>query len=217
MAVLNVVVLISGRGSNMQALVRACREPAYPAKVVCVIANDPLAAGLAWAEKEGIPTAVVNHKDYGSDREGFESALDAAIKKHEAQLVCLAGFMRLLTPWFVNAWRDRLINIHPSLLPAFTGLHVQQKAIDYGAKVSGCTVHFVRAEMDCGPIIVQAAVPVMADDTEISLSERILTQEHSVYPAAVRWIAEGRVNIHGEKCFILGESAPASLICPIIK
>ncbi len=217
MAMLNVAVLISGRGSNMQALVRASHEPDYPAKIACVISNDPTAGGLVWAQKEGIPTAVVNHKDYGSDREGFEAALDAVIKKHDAQLVCLAGFMRILTPWFVDAWRDRLINIHPSLLPAFTGLHVQQKAIDYGAKVSGCTVHFVRAEMDHGPIIVQAAVPVMADDTELSLSERILEQEHNVYPIAVRWIAEGRVNIHSEKCFILGEGEPPSLICPMIR
>jgi phosphoribosylglycinamide formyltransferase 1 len=214
MAVLNVAILISGRGSNMQSLVRASRESDYPAQVVCVISNDPAAQGLVWAQKEGIATAVVNHKDFGGDREAFEQALDAEIKKHGAQLVCLAGFMRILTSWFVDAWRDRLVNIHPSLLPAFTGLHVHQKAIDYGARFSGCTVHFVRAEMDCGPIIVQAAVPVMADDTDNTLAERILKQEHIVYPRAVRWIAEGRVNVHGEKCFILGESEPEGVVNP---
>ncbi|HAX91156.1 MAG TPA: phosphoribosylglycinamide formyltransferase [Rhodospirillaceae bacterium] len=217
MAVLNVAVLISGRGSNMQSLVRASREPGYPAKIACVISNDPAAKGLEWAKKEGIPTAVVNHKDFGADKRAFEEALDAEIKKQGAQLVCLAGFMRLLTPWFVDVWRDRLINIHPSLLPAFTGLHVHQKAIDYGARFSGCTVHFVRAEMDHGPIIAQAAVPVMADDTDITLSARILEQEHLLYPRCVRWIAEGRVNIHSEKCFILGESGPEPTINPAVR
>jgi len=214
---LNVAVLISGRGSNMQALARACRESGFPARIACVIANDPQAAGLDWAKDAGLATVVVNHKDFGREREDFERALDVDLKKRDVQLVCLAGFMRLLTPWFVDEWRDRLVNIHPSLLPAFPGLHVQQKAIGYGVRFSGCTVHFVRADMDHGPIIAQAAVPVLADDTEATLSERILAREHELYPRVLRWIAEGRVNVREEKCFILGEMEPHSVICPQVE
>ena len=216
MAMLKVAVLISGRGSNMQALVNASREAGYPAQIACVISNDPAAQGLEWAAAQGIPTAVVNHKEFNKDREAFEKALHAKIMEYGAQLVCLAGFMRLLTPWFVGQWLDRLVNIHPSLLPSFKGLHVQQAAIDYGAKFSGCTVHFVREGTDEGPIIAQAAVPILSNDTDDALSARILKQEHVIYPLALRWIAEGRVNIHNEKCFVAGETPCASLINPVV-
>lgn len=211
---LNVAVLISGRGSNMQSLVRASQKEGFPARIVCVISNTPDAKGIEWAAQQGIATAIVNHKDFGKDREAFERALHAEILKHGAQMVCLAGFMRLLTPWFVDQWLDRLVNIHPSLLPAFPGLHVQQKAIDYGARFSGCTVHFVRAEMDHGPIIIQAAVPVLPEDTEDTLSARILESEHKIYPLALQWIAEGRVNVMDEKCFVTGVQSPPSVTNP---
>ena len=211
---LKVAILISGRGSNMQSLVRAAQEAGFPAQIACVISNTPTAQGIEWAAAQGITTAVINHKDFGKDRESFEKAVHAEIIKHGCQLVCLAGWMRLLTPWFVEEWRDRLVNIHPSLLPSFPGLHVQQQAIDYGAKFSGCTVHFVRAEMDHGPIIVQAAVPVLADDTEDTLAARIFESEHKIYPQALRWIGEGRVNVMDEKCFVGGVSKPESIINP---
>ncbi|MDD3182614.1 MAG: phosphoribosylglycinamide formyltransferase [Alphaproteobacteria bacterium] len=212
---LKVAVLISGRGSNMQALVNASREAGYPAQIAVVLSNDPTAQGLEWAAAQGLPTAVVNHRDFGKDRESFERAVDAEIKKYGCQLVCLAGWMRLLTPWFVGEWLDRLVNIHPSLLPAFPGLHVQQAAIDYGAKFSGCTVHFVRAEMDHGPIIIQAAVPVLPDDTEDTLAARILECEHKAYPQAVCWIAQARVNVIGEKVLVTGTHNPDAVMNPV--
>lgn len=202
---LSVGVLISGRGSNLQALIDATKTEGYPAKIVCVISNVPDVQGLERAKEAGIPAFVINHRDYkGQPREVFEKAVDAKLREHGVQLVCMAGFMRLLTPWFVNEWLDRLINIHPSLLPAFPGLDVQRKAIEYGAKFSGCTVHFVRAEMDHGPIILQAAVPVLQDDDEHALSARILKSEHVIYPLAVRYIAENRVNVHDERAFVTG-------------
>ncbi|MGE4352257.1 MAG: phosphoribosylglycinamide formyltransferase [Bdellovibrionales bacterium] len=216
MAMLKVAILISGRGSNMQALVQACQQPGFPAQIACVISNDPTAKGLEWAQEQGISTIVVNHKEYGKDRETFERTVDAEIKKHGCQLVCLAGWMRLLTPWFVGEWLDRLVNIHPSLLPSFPGLHVQQAAIDYGAKFSGCTVHFVRAEMDHGPIIIQAAVPVLPDDTEDALAARILECEHKAYPQALRWIAEGRVNVIGQKVLVTGTNKPDAVMNPCL-
>lgn len=214
MAMLKVAILISGRGSNMEALVRATKEPGFPAEIVCVIANDPTAKGLEWAATQGIPTAVVDHKPFGKDRQKFEEALHAKILSFGAQMICLAGFMRLLTEWFVGQWQDRLVNIHPSLLPAFPGLHVHEQAIAYGAKFSGCTVHFVRAAMDHGPIIAQAAVPVLADDNVDALAARILKMEHKIYPQALRWIAEGRVNVHQERCFVAGVNAPDSVANP---
>lgn len=202
---LSVGVLISGRGSNLQALIDATKTEGYPAKIVCVISNVPGAQGLERAKEAGIPVFVINHRDYkGQPREIFEKAVDAKLREHGVQLVCMAGFMRLLTPWFVHEWMDRLINIHPSLLPAFPGLDVQRKAIEYGAKFSGCTVHFVRAEMDHGPIILQAAVPVLQDDDVHTLSARILKSEHVIYPLAVRYIAENRVNVHDERAFVTG-------------
>ncbi len=206
---LKIAVLISGRGSNLQALIDAMQTPGFPAQIVCVISNVAGVHGLDRAAAAHIPTHVVSHRDF-KNRQEFEQVLDARIRESGAQLVCLAGFMRLLTPWFVERWLDRLVNIHPSLLPAFPGLDTHQKAIDYGVKFGGCTVHFVRSEMDHGPIIVQAAVPVLADDTEETLAARVLQAEHRAYPQAVRMIAEGRVNVHNEKAFIAGAEAPAT-------
>jgi len=211
---LKVAILISGRGSNMEALVRATQEAGFPAQIACVLSNDPAAKGLEWAAAQGIPTAVVDHKPFGKDRQKFEEALHEKISTYGVQLVCLAGFMRLLTAWFVDQWQDRLVNIHPSLLPAFPGLHVHEQAIEYGAKFSGCTVHFVRAAMDHGPIIAQAAVPVLSDDDADALAARILKMEHKIYPQALRWIAENRVNVHNERCFIAGATAPEPIVNP---
>lgn len=198
---LKLAVLISGRGSNLQALIDATAKPDYPAKIVAVISNVPDVAGLDRAKTAGIPTQVVNHRDFKS-REEFEKALDAKLVEAGAQLVCLAGFMRLLTPWFVDRWTDRLINIHPSLLPAFPGLDTHKQALDYGVKLAGCTVHFVRAKMDHGPIILQAAVPVLSYDSESDLAARVLAAEHEIYPVAVRLIAENRVNVINEKVLV---------------
>ncbi|NTU76377.1 MAG: phosphoribosylglycinamide formyltransferase [Alphaproteobacteria bacterium] len=212
MAVLKIAVLISGRGSNMQALIDAGALPGYPAEISCVISNDPMAKGLERATAARIPALVVNHRDFGKDRQAFEAALDAKLQKYGVQLVCLAGFMRILTPWFVERWHDRLINIHPSLLPSFPGLDTHRKALEYGARFAGCTVHYVRAEMDHGPIIIQAAVPILPDDTEDTLAARVLESEHRVYPLAVRLIAEGRVNIHDERAFIAGAECPKAAL-----
>ena len=200
---LNVGVLISGRGSNLQALIDESQKPGRPWKIDCVVSNNPEAPGIGRALTAKVPVHVVNHRDF-SNREAFEKAMDAKLNEHGVQLVCMAGFMRLLTPWFVTRWRDKLINIHPSLLPAFPGLDTHKKALDYGAKFTGCTVHFVRAEMDHGPIIIQAAVPVLPGDTEESLSARVLEAEHKIYPDAVRLIAEGRVNIIEERVLVTG-------------
>ncbi len=197
-------ILISGRGSNLQALIDATKVAGFPAEIACVISNKPDVQGLDRARAANIPALVINHRDY-PNREKFEEALDAKLTEMGVQLICLAGFMRLLTAWFTERWRDRLINIHPSLLPAFPGLDTHQKAIDYGVKFAGCTVHFVRPEMDHGPIILQAAVPVLQTDTEETLSARVLAAEHQIYPAAVRLIAKNRVNIIDEKVFVTGE------------
>lgn len=204
-------ILISGRGSNMQALIAATQQAGFPASIACVISNEPDAKGLVSAAAAGIPTQCIAHKNF-PDRQGFEAALDAKLTAAGVQLVCLAGFMRILTPWFVERWRDRLVNIHPSLLPAFPGLDTHQKVLDYGAKFTGCTVHYVRAEMDHGPIILQAVVPVATVDTAETLAERVLRAEHLAYPAAVRMIAEGRVNIHNEKSFIAGDAIPTEIL-----
>ena len=203
MAKLKVGVLISGRGSNLQALIDACADEDYPAEIVLVISNVPGAAGLERAEAAGIPTVVVDHKAF-DDREAFEEALGAALSAAGVELVCLAGFMRLLTEDFVNHWRDRLINIHPSLLPAFRGIHIHERVIEYGTRFSGCTVHFVRPAMDDGPIIIQAVVPVFQDDDPDLLAARVLAQEHRAYPLAVRLIAESRARVAGEKV-VIGE------------
>jgi phosphoribosylglycinamide formyltransferase-1 len=198
---LKVGVLISGRGSNLQALIDACQRPDFPAEIIHVIANRPGAEGLVRAERAGIATTIIDHRDHG-DKASFDAALDQDLRDHGAQLVCLAGFMRILTPGFVDAWRDRLINIHPSLLPSFKGLDAQQAALDAGVRVTGCTVHFVRAEMDTGPIIAQAAVPVLPGDDADTLSARILAQEHIIYPQALDLIAQGRVRIDANRAII---------------
>lgn len=201
MAKLKVGVLISGRGSNLRALIDACADENYPAEIVRVISNVPGAAGLARAQAAEIPTVVIDHKAF-DDREAFEEALGEALSGAKAELVCLAGFMRLLTEGFVNRWHDRLINIHPSLLPAFRGIHIHERVIEYGARFSGCTVHFVRPAMDEGPIIIQAVVPVLHDDDPDLLAARVLAQEHRAYPLAVRLIAESRVRVADERVVI---------------
>ena len=187
-----VAVLISGRGSNLTALIEVAKAPDYPAAIVFVVANLPDAAGLMHARQAGIPTAVVEHRPFGTDREAFERALDAQLQAQRIEIVCLAGFMRLLTPWFVTRWSGRLLNIHPALLPQFKGLHTHSRALAAGVKEHGATVHFVVPEMDAGPIILQAAVPVIAGDTEGTLAARVLEVEHRIYPQGLRLVAEGR-------------------------
>lgn len=195
-----VAVFISGRGSNMQALVEAARAPDYPAEIALVISNRPDAPGLAWAKEQGIPTLGFDHKRYES-REHFEGQLQSVLDLSKIDIVALAGFMRLMTPGFVEKWRDRMINIHPSLLPAFKGLHTHERVLEAGGKISGCTVHFVRAEMDDGPIIGQAAVPVLATDTAETLAARVLAAEHKLYPHALALVARGQVRVEGERLY----------------
>ena len=190
MAALKLAVLISGRGSNLQALIAACAAPDFPATVALVVSNNPAAPGLDRARDGGIPTVVVERRDHDS-RDGFDEALGAAISAHDADLVCLAGFMSILGKAFVERWRDRLINIHPSLLPAYPGLDTHARAIEAGVREAGCTVHFVTAAVDAGPIIVQETVPVERNDTAETLAARVLAAEHRIYPQAVRLIAEG--------------------------
>jgi phosphoribosylglycinamide formyltransferase-1 len=207
-----VAILISGRGSNMAALIEAAKDGSYPAEIAVVVSNDPTAQGLAYAAARGIPTAVVDHRAFGKDREAFERALQRELEGHRVALICLAGFMRLLTPWFVRQWDGRMLNIHPALLPAFKGLDTHARAIAAGAKRHGATVHFVVPEMDAGPIIAQAAVPVLADDTEASLAARVLEVEHRIYPLALKLVAEGRVRIEDGRCWVDGQ--PATLVAP---
>lgn len=207
-------VLISGRGSNLQALIDAAKDPDFPAEVALVISNKADAPGLDRARAAGIPALVIRPRDY-ADKPAHEAAMNAALEQAGVGLVCLAGFMRLLSPFFVERWRDRLINIHPSLLPAFPGLDTHEKALEAGVRFHGCTVHFVRVEMDTGPIIVQAAVPVTDDDTPDSLAARVLTQEHIAYPLAVRLIAEERVRVEGNRVRIKQGTAPAAVIAPV--
>jgi phosphoribosylglycinamide formyltransferase-1 len=186
----------------MAALVAAAANPDYPAEAALVLANRDDAAGLQHAAAQGVSTAVVASKPFGKDREAFERALDARLRQSGVDLVCLAGFMRLLTPWFVGQWRDRLINIHPSILPAFKGLDTHARALADGVRWHGCTVHYVRAEMDAGPIIAQAVVPVHPDDTEQELANRVLAAEHRIYPMAVRLVAEGRAPVIAERVLL---------------
>ena len=193
---MRVCVLISGRGSNMEALLEAAQAEDYPATIVRVISNNADAPGLKKAEAAGVGTAVLDHRGF-EDRPSFETALDELIRKDQPDLICLAGFMRILTADFVNAWRDRIINIHPSLLPAYRGLHTHERVLEDGVRFTGCTVHFVRPEMDDGPIILQACVPVGAQDTPDSLAAKVLAWEHRVYPLAVRLMAEGKLRIRG--------------------
>jgi len=205
MAALKLAVLISGRGSNLQALIDACADADYPAEIVLVISNKADAQGLKRAQADGIATLTISHRDHDT-RDAFDAAISTALGEAGADLVCLAGFMRILGEAFVERWRDRLINIHPSLLPAFKGLNTQARAVDAGVRISGCTVHYVRPAMDDGPIIVQAAVPVLAGDDEEALSARILVAEHKAYPLAVRLIAEGRARVVNERVAIDGAS-----------
>jgi phosphoribosylglycinamide formyltransferase-1 len=202
---LALAVLISGWGSNLQALIDACEKSDFPAHIVRVISNRPGVKGLERAAKSGIATSVIDHTAY-PNRAAFDAALSAEIDKSQAELVCLAGFMRLLGDDFVGNLENRLINIHPSLLPAFKGLHVHQRVIQAGVKVSGCTVHFVRPETDAGPIIAQSAVQVRRDETPDTLAARVLEAEHGCYPAAVRLIAEGRVVVEGDRVLVDGNS-----------
>lgn len=199
-----VAILISGRGSNMAALIAAAKDPAYPAEIALVASNRPDAAGLERAKTANIPSAVVDHTGFGKDREAFERALQAVLDEHRIDLVCLAGFMRLLTPWLVSRWQGRMLNIHPALLPAFKGLDTHERALAAGVKIHGATVHFVVPEMDSGPIIAQAAVPVHEDDTPERLAERVLAVEHRIYPLALALVARGKVELDGDRCRIAG-------------
>lgn len=189
-----IVILISGRGSNMEAIVRACAEQQWPAAVVAVVSNRPDAEGLAFAREHGITTAVVDHKAFPA-REAFDAALAEAIDGFTPDLLVLAGFMRILGADFVRRYEGRFLNIHPSLLPAFTGLHTHRRALQAGCKLAGATVHFVTPELDHGPIVMQAAVPVLPGDDEHALAERVLATEHVIYPLAVRWFVEGKLNL----------------------
>lgn len=200
---LAVGVLASGRGSNLQALLDAAARPGYPARVVIVVADRERAPALARAAAAGVPAVFLDPKSY-EDRAAFDAALSERLQAAGVELVCLAGFMRILGPAFVRAWRGRVMNIHPALLPAFPGLHAQRQALDYGVKVTGATVHFVDEGVDTGPIILQAAVPVEPEDTEETLSARILAEEHRLYPEAVRLYAEGRLRIEGRRVRVLG-------------
>lgn len=190
----NIVILISGRGSNMEAIVKACQQENWPARVAAVVSNKASASGLIFAQQHGIATHVLDHKAFDS-REAFDTALAEVIDQHQPDVVVLAGFMRILTEGFVRHYEGKLLNIHPSLLPAFPGLHTHQRAIDAGCKLAGATVHFVTPELDHGPIVIQAAVPVLPDDSEASLSQRVLRQEHDIYPKAVRWFIEGALQL----------------------
>lgn len=201
-------VLISGRGSNLQALIDACAAADYPAEIVLVVSNRPDAMGLERAQAAGIATHIIEHTNYG-DRESFDRDVDAALRDAGAQLICLAGFMRLLSSWFVDQWPDRVVNIHPSLLPAFKGTDSHAQALATGVKLTGCTVHFVRSEMDAGPIIMQAAVPVLPGDNEDSLAARVLTAEHQCYPTAIRLIAEGSVTVEDHRAVNAAGNAAA--------
>lgn len=197
-------ILISGRGSNMTALIEAARDAAYPAEIALVVSNCPDAAGLQRAAEAGIATAIVDHKTYGKDREAFERALQDILLQHRIEIVCLAGFMRILTAWFVGQWPERMLNIHPALLPAFKGLDTHRRAIEAGAKEHGATVHFVVPEMDSGPVIAQGRVPVLDGDTEAALAARVLAVEHRIYPLALKLVASGRVRVDNGRCVIEG-------------
>ncbi|HZC56661.1 MAG TPA: phosphoribosylglycinamide formyltransferase [Xanthobacteraceae bacterium] len=190
-----VAVLISGRGSNMTALIEAAKAQDYPAEIAVVVSNRPEALGLVRARDAGIATAIIDHTTFGKDREAFERALDAELGAKRIEIICLAGFLRLLTPWFVNRWSGRLINIHPALLPQFKGLDTHRRALEAGVEEHGATVHFVSVGMDEGPIIVQQSVPVLKSDTEATLAARVLKVEHQIYPQALRMVAEGRTRL----------------------
>ncbi len=200
-----IVILISGRGSNMQAIVQASQKEQWTAQIAAVISNKADAAGLQFAQSQGIPTRVIESK--GLTREVFDQALQTAIDEYQADLVVLAGFMRILTPAFVQHYENRIINIHPSLLPSFIGLHTHQQALDAGVKLHGATVHFVTAELDHGPIIDQACIRVLSDDTEQSLAQRLLEKEHLIYPRAVRLFVEDKLEVQGDRVLIKADTS----------
>lgn len=200
-------VLISGRGSNMAALLDAARDPAYPADIALVVCNRPHAPGIELAAQAGAAVALIDHRRFGKDRAAHEAAIDGALRGAGVEIVCLAGYMRLLTPFLVTAWQGRMLNIHPSLLPAFPGLHTHARALAAGVKLHGCTVHLVTEAMDEGPILAQAAVPVLPGDTEAGLAARVLVQEHRLYPAALAAFAAGRPGA--------APSADAALVNPL--
>ncbi|WP_243368058.1 phosphoribosylglycinamide formyltransferase [Microvirga solisilvae] len=209
-----VAVLISGRGSNMVSLIEAASVSGFPAEIALVLSNRPDAGGLERAKAAGIATAIIDHKDHPT-REDFEQAMDAVLQQHGIEFICLAGFMRVLTDWFVERWAGRMINIHPSLLPLFRGVHTHRRALEEGVLVHGCTVHFVVPELDAGPIIAQAAVPVIPTDTEESLAARILVQEHLLYPQALRMISDGSARLEGGRVvFSKGWSGEGALRSP---
>ncbi|MDR0244515.1 MAG: phosphoribosylglycinamide formyltransferase [Burkholderia sp.] len=200
------VILISGRGSNMEAIVRACAQERWPAEIAAVIANRPDAAGLAFAASHGVATAVVDHRSFDG-RDSFDAALAAEIDRFAPDLVVLAGFMRILTPAFVRRYEGRLLNIHPSLLPSFKGIHTHQQALDAGVALHGASVHFVIPELDSGAIVAQGAVPVRAGDDAAALAQRVLTVEHVLYPRAVRWFVEGRLHLENGRAVVAPEEA----------
>lgn len=199
----DVAVLISGGGTNLQALIDSCADPDFPARIVLVISNNPGVKGLERAEKAGIPTKVINHREFDS-REEFDDQIHDALKESGAKLICLAGFMRILDARFVNRWRNRMLNIHPSLLPSFKGLHTHERAIEAGVRFTGCTVHFVNPELDDGPIITQAVVAINPEEGADTLAARVLEKEHIIYPQALRLVAENRVRVVGNKVTIRG-------------
>lgn len=198
-ALKRVAILISGRGSNMAALIQAAKAPGFPAEIALVLSNKPEAGGLEIARTEGIATAVIEHKTYGKDRAAFDAAMQTELERHGIEIIALAGFMRLLTQGFCEAWFGRMINVHPALLPSFKGLDTHQRALDAGVKLHGCTTHFVTPGMDEGQIILQAAVPVLDDDTESSLAARVLKEEHRIYPETLRLLAAGKLRIAGQR------------------
>lgn len=211
MARARTAVLISGRGSNLRALIEACARPDASAEIVLAISNRADAAGLLHAGAAGIATETIPHGAFAT-QVGFENAIDRALHEHAVSLLCLAGFMRVLSPWFVERWRDRLLNIHPSLLPAFRGLDTHRRVLAAGVRFTGCTVHLVRAEVDDGPIVVQAVVPVRQDDTEDSLAARVLAAEHRCYPLALELLASGRARVLDERVVIQDATAPDALV-----
>ena len=206
-ALMKVVVLVSGRGSNLQAILEATRTGKLPVQLAAVISNRPDALALQCANDAGIPVRVVDHRSY-NDKEAFEAALTAAIDSYQPGLVVLAGFMRILTPRFVTHYQGRMINVHPALLPAFQGLHTHQRALDAGVSRHGASVHFVTPEVDGGPIIIQASVPVAVDDTADTLAARVLEQEHRIFPLAIAWFAAGRLSINENKVLLDGKIQP---------
>jgi phosphoribosylglycinamide formyltransferase 1 len=212
-----IVILISGRGSNMESLLAAVAAGTLPVRIAAVLANRADAGGLQTAAAHGVPTRVVDHREF-AERAAFDAAMRAAIDSFAPDLVVLAGFMRILTDDFVRHYAGRLINIHPSLLPSFPGLHTHRQALAEGVRIHGCTVHFVTPALDHGPVIVQAAVPVLDDDDEASLAARVLAQEHAVYPLAVRWFAEGRLRLaDGRVKLAAGQDSAGALIAPLVR